>query len=262
MENNDTELKQDYLRNEIIDQNYDTESFLNYLIGIYGEDAADVDRYTMNELKDIIKRFKENNQPLQPNIDTPKENEKKEEIIQNENKAEEIKKIKRRKTEFFEDVINGDKITLSPISFQKFSVTVSNPEKIDGGFFSKAYVIYLVTTKELNFSVKRRYSDFEWLREIFSEQFPNLIIPPIPLKNFSDRFNEEFIEKRKRYLQKFIHSIDNNPVLANTSIYYDFISCKSEDEFNTKKKHHSKSKAPSKLQDVKTIDGSVSQIYF
>ena len=68
----------------------------------------------------IEQRFKENNQPLQPNIDTPKENEKKEEIIQNENKAEEIKKIKRRKTEFFEDVINGDKITLSPISFQKF----------------------------------------------------------------------------------------------------------------------------------------------
>lgn len=265
MENNDTEIKQDFLRSEIIDQNYDTEAFLNYLIQIYGEDAADVDRYTMDELKDIIKKFKVNNQPLQPSIDTPIETEKKEEIKQNENnnvnKSDEINKLKRRKTEFYEDVINGDKIILSPISFQKFSVTVGNPEKIDGGFFSKAYVIYLVTTEAFNFSVKRRYSDFEWLREIFSEQFPNLIIPPIPLKNFSDRFNEEFIEKRKRYLQKFIHNIDNNPILANTAIYYDFISCKSEDEFNTKKKHHSKTKAPNKLQEVKTIDGSV-RIYY
>ena len=43
-------------------------------------------------------------------------------------------------------------------------IQVGFPEKVEGGFFSKSYVTYLITTNSLNLKVKRRYSDFDWLR--------------------------------------------------------------------------------------------------
>ena len=41
------------------------------------------------------------------------------------------------------------------------SIQVGFPEKVEGGFFSKSYVTYLVTTIPLNIKARRRYSDFE-----------------------------------------------------------------------------------------------------
>ncbi len=80
-------------------------------------------------------------------------------------------------------------------------ITISKPEKHEGGFFSSDYITYLVETQPLGFQVKRRYSDFEWLRGILLSFFPGSMIPPIPEKNFGDRLHEEFINKRMRYLE-------------------------------------------------------------
>jgi sorting nexin-7/30/sorting nexin-8 len=53
-------------------------------------------------------------------------------------------------------------------------IVISSPEKVEGGLFSSAYVTYLVTTTPLNFVVRRRYSDFEWLRKILTTLFPGV----------------------------------------------------------------------------------------
>lgn len=53
--NNDLELKQTYLREEILEQDYDTEEFLEYLIKIKGENAADLNLWTLSELKIVMK---------------------------------------------------------------------------------------------------------------------------------------------------------------------------------------------------------------
>jgi len=162
--------------------------------------------------------------------------------------------------EEYEDVLEGDKMVLSEISFQNFTVNISSPEKIDGGFFSKSYITYLVATDPFGFKVRRRYSDFEWLRGILCDHFPAYLIPPIPIKNFSDRFNDEFVEKRMRYLQKFLFCIDSNPTLSSTNFYYDFLSIADDSKFNNKKKSHSKLKIPTKLNEYKSVDGSVCYI--
>lgn len=47
----DREEKQNYLRTEILENDYDTEEFLNFLISKKGEDAADLDLWTFSELK-------------------------------------------------------------------------------------------------------------------------------------------------------------------------------------------------------------------
>ena len=50
-------------------------------------------------------------------------------------------------------------------------ITVSDPQKVDNGFFSKAYINFLISTNPLNFKVRRKHADFVWLRERLSVIF-------------------------------------------------------------------------------------------
>lgn len=165
-------------------------------------------------------------------------------------------KFKKGKIEFFEDVIFGEKADVTKMSHQSLSITVSDPKKHEGGFFSKSYVTYLVKTEPFNFSVKRRYSDFEWLRSILSQFYPASFIPPVPQKNYSDRFNNDFICKRMRYLERFLRSIEANTLLASSIFLFDFLSA-SEEEFAVRKKEHAKLKPPVSITQMKSLDGSV-----
>ncbi len=51
------EAKQNYLREHILEREYDTNQFLENLMSIKGEDAADVDIWTMDELKEVVMTF-------------------------------------------------------------------------------------------------------------------------------------------------------------------------------------------------------------
>ena len=63
----------------------------------------------------------------------------------------------------YKDCKNLENTPLS--SIENPIITISSPEKREGGIFSKSYIIYLVTTKDPSLNVKRRYSDFEWLHQ-------------------------------------------------------------------------------------------------
>jgi len=84
---------------------------------------------------------------------------------------------------------------------KNIKITLSKPEKHSGGFFTSAYTTFLVKTDPFGFQVRRRYSDFEWLRNLLCLHFPGINIPPIPSKKYSDRFLESFVLKRMRYLE-------------------------------------------------------------
>ena len=51
------EEKQNYLRENILDNGYDANVFLQFLIDKRGEDAADVGNWTMNDLQLVVKEF-------------------------------------------------------------------------------------------------------------------------------------------------------------------------------------------------------------
>ena len=55
---NEQEVKQAYLRKEILDKNYDAQSFLDYLITKKGENASDINNWTIEELKTVVVEFK------------------------------------------------------------------------------------------------------------------------------------------------------------------------------------------------------------
>ena len=65
------ELKQSYLRKEILEKNYDANLFLEFLITKKGEIASDINNWTLEELKQVVSEFKQNqNESQKENIST------------------------------------------------------------------------------------------------------------------------------------------------------------------------------------------------
>jgi sorting nexin-7/30/sorting nexin-8 len=134
---------------------------------------------------------------------------------------------------------------------------VGFPEKVEGGFFSKSYVTYLITTFPLNIKVRRRYSDFQWLRQIMSNLYIGCVIPTIPRKNKigSDKFGDAFLQKRMRTLEKFLNHLLMNPMIKYSQLFYDFISIENEADFNKKKKEYDKMKPPQNINENQSFSG-------
>ena len=61
-------------------------------------------------------------------------------------------------------------------------IEIALGEKKPGTFFSKAYQTYIITVPKLNLKVSRRYSDFEWLRQILVNIFSSSVITTIHKK--------------------------------------------------------------------------------
>ena len=132
-------------------------------------------------------------------------------------------------------------------------------EKVPGTLFSKAYMTYIITTSPLNLKVRRRYSDFEWLRQILLNFYSSSVIPPIPKKNKigGDRFDETFLIKRMRNLEKFLNALMDDPVIKSSQIIFDFLSIEEDNKFNEKKKYYNNFKSPLYLRDYKSPNGKL-----
>ncbi|ORX53651.1 lipid binding protein [Hesseltinella vesiculosa] len=104
---------------------------------------------------------------------------------------------------------------------QPMIISVQDPQKIDSSFVS--YLIKTKTSLEAFSSpepkpVRRRFQDFVWLYDALSNELPACIIPRLPDKYRmkylkGDRFEPDFIEKRRIGLQWFLDRIANHPLL-------------------------------------------------
>ena len=261
------EKKQEYLRNNILEKGYDADEFMSYLQDKKTEDGIDLNLWTFSELKDIVKVFIHEHKP--------NEYEHENQIIENnqqKNISHSIKIGELNNHEIFGNnnyyikyIYNNDKEKVfckkndktDITKLHKIKINFGFPLVVNGGFFSKSYVTYELNTIPFNSKVRRRYTDFEWLKIIMSNLYPNTVVPPIPKKNFAMRFNEEFISKRTRSLGKFVNGIAIHPLLKNNQIFYDFLTVKDEDDFNYKKNEYNKIKSPQYINDYKTQSGEV-----
>ena len=143
--------------------------------------------------------------------------------------------------------------------FDKFEITVGEPRKEDGGFFSKNYATYSVKTSQASYVVRRRYSDFAWLRSTLQTHFPTNVIPPIPKKSrlVGDNFSETFLAKRGRGLQKFMNYLAKDPIIKNSQIFFDFLYIGAETDFNSKKKVYENVKTLSDVNNFRNKDAKV-----
>lgn len=132
-------------------------------------------------------------------------------------------------------------------------VWVTDPAKCSDKY-GQTYISYRVTSgnnknySSNSVSVVRRYSDFVWLYGQLTQQFLGVIMPPLPEKQSVGRFGSEFVETRRRALEKFLFRVLYHPELGSSDYFKQFLTSddnslhKLKEESN---KQNSKSSSPS-----------------
>lgn len=91
-----------------------------------------------------------------------------------------------------------------------------------------SYIAYQLTPSFNNIQVSRRYKHFDWLHERLSEKFSLLAVPPLPDKQISGRYEEQFIEHRRIQLQEFVDYVCRHPVMSKCEVWQHFLTCTDE----------------------------------
>ena len=230
------EEKKLLLQTEILDKNYDQIKFVEFCLS-RKPNGDDLSTWTLDELKSTIQEFTKqfpntnlnninninninnfdnfNNNYNYNNInnytDYPRQN-------QNNNYSQQVNDLQK-------DIENMNMNVPTPesnknnnqnqtiklkckilekniLNDKQITVVIKNPKPVVTNFLSSNYVEYEVETKQMNWLVKRRYSDFEWLRQVLVKLNAGHMIPPLPSKKIGPRrFEMDFNEKRMKFLQ-------------------------------------------------------------
>ena len=141
-------------------------------------------------------------------------------------------------------------------------VIIQNPKTTDKSLLTSQFTIYEVYTESMHWLVYRRYSDFDWLRSILCKLFPRILIPPIPGKKVGNRrFEQDFIEKRMKFLQIFMDKLMENEELKSSEALYAFLSFSDRVQFERKIKELNSIVPSQYCEDLKTITGKLTILY-
>lgn len=145
----------------------------------------------------------------------------------------------------------------SPVAFGTstsgvLEIAVSDPFKQGEGM--NAYVSYKVNTRTNlpqfehgQLAVVRRYSDFVWLRAQMMKVYPGIIVPPLPEKLMVGRFSEDFVEGRRRALERFLMRVSIHHILRDCEHFKLFLEQSEQSFSNMKRASKSQSKAASSI---------------
>lgn len=265
-ENNDQQQKQQYLRENILDKGYDANEFMEYFKESSGIQEINLNDYTMENLIDVVNGFyaKKNENNVAPNAQNtfpsiPKElRSDSEHDINNDGSGNSNSISSGQMNENgIEEIVKCNQMEKTDFKDKNFEIKIAFPEKVEAGIFSKPYISYGVSIPSLNIKMRKRYSDFEWLYQKLGDYFINCVIPPLCKKNYMEQFNEDFISKRARALERFMNGIAVHPILKNSFIFYYFMSVKDSEEFKQKKVLYEQPFKPKRINDFNNIDGLI-----
>ena len=154
--------------------------------------------------------------------------------------------------------ISCKKSEKNSLNDKNIKVIIQNPKTSEKSLLSKQYTIYEVCTEYMHWLVQRRYSDFDWLRTILCKFYPRILIPPIPGKKVGNRrFEQDFIEKRMKFLQIFIDEIMKNEELKSSEALYAFLSFSDRTQFERKVKELNSIIPSQYCEDLKALEGKI-----
>lgn len=117
---------------------------------------------------------------------------------------------------------------------KKIEVTVTDPQLENEGRRDQ-FTTYLVSTEKT--SVRRRYSDFQWLYGRLQTELPGAIVPIIPHKMaMGKKFDPDFVETRRRHLQKFMNVVVGHEEMQRAPSMTPFMLDKFGQAFDTGRK--------------------------
>ena len=270
-----TEEKQIFLRENILEKGYDVNIFINFLKSKKGGDeGADISSWSMTDLQNVVQEF------ITLSASLAEQQEQNEEEEQNENTQENridetVVNPRINETEIISHPTDGpgpgelkeedfgiiipDFIECKEMEktelckYDKIDITVTDPKKVDKGFFSKAYIDFAVTTNPCKLNVRRQHAEFVWLRERLSVIFNTNILPRLPRKGKVN--GDTHIQKRMKNLERFLNYLIKDPLIKSSQILFDFLSIENEEEYNKKKRIYNKLKTPTEFNEIKSING-------
>lgn len=118
-----------------------------------------------------------------------------------------------------------------------YTVRVASPKKETKFKGMKSFIAYQLTPSFNNIPVSRRYKHFDWLHERLVGKYCLIPIPPLPDKQISGRYEEQFIEHRRVQLQEFVDWVCRHPVLSKCEVFNHFLTCTDEKRWKMGKRH-------------------------
>ena len=267
--------KKNLLQNEIVNGNYNKDQFIDYCLALkpYGDDLS---QWSYDELKSAVNSFISYHQQedLKDREEKEIKNQINEQTIYMQNQMRQINNnintlhninssISKNSTNnigILSRKYNLDcrKIKKSQLNDKKVTVIIKNPKAIETSIFKSNYISYEVFTDLTQWQVSRRYSDFDWLRLTLKKIHPGLYCPPLPGKKLgSRRFENDFVVKRMKYLNKFMNDIMENEIYKASEILISFLSINDREQFENKKKGFDSMKSPERVEEYYSLNGKI-----
>ena len=271
------EEKQQYLSEEIIQQNYDGNEFSEFIKSFRGEEEVDLDSWTLEDLKTVVVQFKSQYQPKQAEQENQEEqnvqneNEQPQEEQNQENVQENVQEIEQEKketvipkpatentfpNEFLDPlylVLKTEKLEINEISDNNnLFITISNPIRIKPSLLQMPYYQYDVKTDPVGFKVVRKLSDFTFLYETLPLINCAVFNPILPHFEFGLKDDSP---KKMLYLQNYMNSLVENKFFRTLPIVYEFLTLP-QNNWNKKRSDYQKLKTLP-LSKMPTLEGSL-----
>ncbi|XP_012259782.2 sorting nexin-18 [Athalia rosae] len=139
---------------------------------------------------------------------------------------------------FIEETEEGRSVWVP--SSDSYKCVITSPKKESKLKGLKSFIVYQLTPTFNNIQVSRRYKHFDWLHERLEEKFCFIPIPPLPDKQISGRYEEQFIEHRRTQLQEFVDYVCRHPVLCRSRVWEHFMTCTDEKRWKAGKRQAEK----------------------
>ncbi|KAG7265338.1 hypothetical protein CRUP_014374 [Coryphaenoides rupestris] len=123
---------------------------------------------------------------------------------------------------------------------QPFSCSIEDPTKQTKFKGIKTYISYRVTPSHTGMAVYRRYKHFDWLYNRLLHKFTVISVPHLPEKQATGRFEEDFIDKRKRRLILWMNHMTSHPVLSQYEGFEHFLMCADDKQWKLGKRRAEK----------------------
>lgn len=113
----------------------------------------------------------------------------------------------------------------------RLPTTEEQPESTDG----TASEVKEATSGEQDIrhiAVDRRYTHFQHLHTILKASLPLLSIPDLPEKRLTGNFNADFLNSRRRDLERYLSRLTRHNLIRSNKAFLDFLGCENEEVYD------------------------------
>lgn len=224
--NMERKRKQDYLREEIIEKQYDPEAFTAFCEEKKGND---IDSWNFEELVNCVIAFKRYQGESKPNaLSLPG---------------------KLQGTLYTIPALSALDNELSLCEHLKVEITCSDEN------IKMNQMLFIVRTSPLKWVVRRKLEDFDWLKLVLSDIYTGVYIPPGPSRREKGDNENSYLNKQLLFLQNFIDCLTRNALVKTSPFLLSFLHESNNGAFNCMKKQGKRTSKNPKLEENWSLNG-------